>query len=77
MLRLACEMPVLGRTQGRRQDGETGYIRVTSISSVSSEHVLTQPTVLGFITSGFIPVGQEKGWGGGGLDPRRLAYVHR
>ena len=61
MLRLACEMLVLGGTQGRRQDGETGCISVTSISSVSSEHLLTQPTALGFTTRGFIPVGREKG----------------
>jgi len=77
MLRLACEMLVLGQTQGRRQDGETGCISVTPISSVSSEHLLTQPTALGLTTSGFIPVGQEKGWWGGGLDPRSFAYVHR
>lgn len=63
--RLACEMLFLGRIQGSRQDGEIGYTKVTPISLVFSEHVLTQPTALGFITSGFIPVGQEKWWWGG------------
>lgn len=74
-------MLFLGQIRGSRQDGETGYIRVTSISLVFSEHVLTQPTALGFITSGFIPVGQENrrsgGGGAAGLDLRIFVYVHR
>lgn len=39
--------------------GGIGYIRVTSIFLIPTEDVLTHPTAVGLITSGFIPAGDK------------------